>query len=91
MSVEQPTGSLVSPDVAIDSLVTDGELPQTAEMTGDLLWTPLPADQFVDLGKILDGESLIAAGTRSPTIGAFLGFARPVATIYLAAIATDLA
>ena len=61
MGVEQPSRLLVSPDVAVDGLVADGELPQTAEMSGDLLGTPLAAQQLVDLGEVLGREAQVAA------------------------------
>jgi hypothetical protein len=61
MSVEHTSGSLIPPDVAVDGLVADAQMPQTGKMSGDLLGAPLAAEQRVYLREILGRESLITA------------------------------
>ena len=38
--VEMPAGGFISPDVAVNRFVTDGERPVFAQTTRDLFWAP---------------------------------------------------
>jgi hypothetical protein len=48
VGMERPSGSLVPPDVAVDGLMADAQVPETAQMSRDLLEAPLAAEQFLD-------------------------------------------
>src|SRR5215218_3675976 len=48
VGVEESSLLLVSPDVAVGRLVADAEEPDSAQVTRDLLGTPLPAEQLLD-------------------------------------------
>lgn len=61
VGVERPAGGLVTPDVAIDGLMADRELPPSAQMTGYLFRTPLPAQELLDCGEVLRCEAAVAA------------------------------
>jgi len=61
VGVEQPSGGLVTPDVAVDALMADGELPPSAQVTGYLFRAPLPAQQPLDCGEVLRREAAVAA------------------------------
>lgn len=81
MCVEQFPFSPVSPDVVVDGLVADKEDPQLAQVSGWLLGTPLPAQQFIDQCKVLCREAQIAAVARVPPVGTLLGCEGAVATV----------
>src|SRR5687767_6976577 len=55
MGVEPSSRRLIAPDVAVDGLVADREVPRTAQVAGDLLGTPFLADQLIDLREVVVG------------------------------------
>src|SRR5919201_3822174 len=59
--VEQSPFTLVPPDVAVDGLMTDPELPGPPQVAGDLLGAPLPTEQLLDCGEVLGREAAVAA------------------------------
>jgi hypothetical protein len=91
VSMEQPSALFVSPDVAVDGLVANGELTHPAEVPGHLLGTPLAAEKFVNLKKVLDSEAQVAPRTRASSISALLCFAGAVMAVESRAIAMDFA
>ena len=82
---------IISPDVAVNRLVADGEEPGPAQVTRDLLGAPLPAQQFIDSSEVLGAEAPVAARAGAAPVGALLGRARPVAAVGPRAVAPDLA
>ena len=61
MRVEHAALALVSPDVAVDGLVADRELPRPPQVARDLLGAPLPAQQLLDEGEVLFAKAQVAA------------------------------
>ena len=87
--VKPPPVIAVVPDVAVDSLMADIEDPVEAQPAGDLLGTPVLAQQRSDHLQLALGEAPIAPGMRASGAGAAIGFAGTVGAI-VALIAANL-
>lgn len=90
MDVEGPTPLSVGPDVAVDGLVTDGELALPTEPAGDLLRTqilPEPCLNELPVGRL---KALITTRPGASAARHLIGSAGPVRTV-LSGIPSDLA
>src|SRR2546425_419747 len=81
--------ALVGPDVAVDRLVADRELPLAPQPAGDLLGTPVLPQQRVDPGPLHRREPLIAR-LRAPPPRVPVGQLGAVAAVAAGPIAPDL-
>ncbi len=91
MGVEQAACSLISPDVPVDSLVADAQMPQTVQMPCDLLGAPLAAQQLFGLREVPGREAKVTAGARAAAVRPLLGGKGTVAAIRSGAVTADLA
>ena len=88
--VQGPALALVGPDVAIDGLVADAQLPLPAEIAGHLLRTPLLFEEGADEVDVGRREALVPPGAGSPGACAAVREGWPVAPI-LPAVAVQFA
>lgn len=75
--------------MAVDGLMADSEYAVEAQLTGDLLGTPVQAQQGNDHLQMPLGETPIAPGVGAPASGAAIGFAGAIGPI-IALIAAQL-
>ena len=89
--VEIASVLFVSFDVSIDRCIGDRQCMVIVQTARDLFWTPFFSEQFLDQTPLFNSELPIAPGARSPSVGAFNGFAGPVGTIPPGGVAIELA
>ena len=87
--VEASPVTAVVPDVAVDSLMADVEYAVEAQPAGDLLGTPVQAQQGNDHLQMPIGEAPVAPGMRAAGEGAAISFAGTVGAV-VALIAANL-
>src|SRR5579859_1569422 len=90
VAVKLAPGRLIRPDVAIDGLVADRELPVAAQPAGHLLGTPVLAHQGLDPGPVRGRETPIAPGARAAPPGVPVGHRGAIRAVIPGAIAPEL-
>lgn len=91
VGVQGAAGVLVGPDVAGDGFVTDREPLLALEAAGDLLGTPVLAQECLDPGPIRRGELAIPSRARAAAAGIPVGELRAGAPVVVGSIAPDFA
>src|ERR1043166_5910441 len=91
VGVEETSLALIPPDVAVDSLVANRELPGAGQVPSDLFGTPLAAEQPVDEREVCCRKAAVAARAEAAPVGALLGLAGAVVAVRARAVAAELA
>ncbi len=91
MLVERAAAAFVSPDVAVDRLVADREVPPAPQPAGDLLRTPVLAEERLHLRPRRGREPAVAPGARAPAPGIPVGELGAVGPVAVRSVAAHLA